>query len=572
MQNSSLLGCDDGVSAPVHWTGERLDSWKEVASYFRREVRTVQLWEKTEGLPVRRQVHQKRGSVYAYRRELEAWWIARSAISSRCRLASESTWSGRAANAQERASEVPRILVLPFAMIQSAPERGSLRQTIKRFGEGLRKDLVTELRRLRIQLIFLPVKAVPSPGTWTLGFLENMAKQFSASFLVTGNIRYSGTQASVSVQLIRGEDSTCAWSERYEVTYRDLLERDSGLAVRISQAIAQESVPRVKVRKQDTGTSQPPAYHACQMGFYFWRQRSKEALIKALGYFEDAIALDPNCADAYAGLADTYISLSYNYLLPSQPAASLAGDAVEKALRLDKKSLQVQNSLINVLINCTWDWASAERASLQLIDSGKMDIRTLQLYSTLMNAQGRHDEAISLALHGHRLEPLSDLANGQVAVAYFYAGDYSNALSFVRHTIEVQPHFAMGHALLGRTEIERGNWDQAIHALNRGLALSNRSPCILALLACAYGAAGDVPRADTMLLELEEGRPQGCFPAYDVSAVHAILHRDREAMLYMSMAYDARDMKTIYASQDPRFARLRSAHQFRQIVSAISAA
>jgi tetratricopeptide (TPR) repeat protein len=308
------------------------------------------------------------------------------------------------------------------------------------------------------------------------------------------------------------------------------------------------------------------------MGFYFWRQRSKEALIKALGYFEDAIALDPNCADAYAGLADTYISLSYNYLLPSQPAASLARDAAEKALRLDKKSLQVQNSLINVLINCTWDWASAERASLHLIDSGKMDIRTLQLYSTLMNAQGRHDEAISLALHGHRLEPLSDLSNGQVAVAYFYAGDYSNALSFVRHTIEVQPHFAMGHALLGRTEIERGNWDQAIHALNRGLALSNRSPGILALLACAYGAAGDAPTADTMLLELEEDRSEGCFPTYDVSAVHAILHRDREAMLYMSMAYDARDMKTIYASQDPRFARLRSAHQFRQIVSAISAA
>src|SRR6267154_5601782 len=167
MQDPSRLGFDDGVSAPVHWTGERLDSWKEVASYFRRDVRTVQLWEKSEGLPVRRQVHQKRGSVYAYRRELEAWWIARSAISSR---------------------------------------------------------------------------GLPAP------------------------------------------------------------EGQSGLAGRISQAITQECPYRVKVRKQDACTSQPPAYHACQMGFYFWRQRSKAALIKALGYFEDAIALDPECADAYAGL------------------------------------------------------------------------------------------------------------------------------------------------------------------------------------------------------------------------------------------------------------------------------
>ena len=78
MQNSSALLNGSGDSA--QWTRERLDSWKEVASFFRREVRTVQLWEKSEGLPVRRQYHKKLGSVYAYRQELEAWWIARSAM------------------------------------------------------------------------------------------------------------------------------------------------------------------------------------------------------------------------------------------------------------------------------------------------------------------------------------------------------------------------------------------------------------------------------------------------------------------------------------------------------------
>ena len=78
MQNSSALSSGSGDS--TQWTRERLDSWKEVASFFRREVRTVQLWEKSEGLPVRRQYHKKLGSVYAYRQELEAWWIARSAM------------------------------------------------------------------------------------------------------------------------------------------------------------------------------------------------------------------------------------------------------------------------------------------------------------------------------------------------------------------------------------------------------------------------------------------------------------------------------------------------------------
>ena len=77
--NTSSAAFRGGVDS-IHWAKERLDSWKEVASFFRREVRTVQLWEKSEGVPVRRQHHTKLGSVYAYRRELEAWWAARSAV------------------------------------------------------------------------------------------------------------------------------------------------------------------------------------------------------------------------------------------------------------------------------------------------------------------------------------------------------------------------------------------------------------------------------------------------------------------------------------------------------------
>src|ERR1700730_9728722 len=77
MQNASDV---PNFNAPAEWT-TRLDSWKEIASFFRREVRTVQLWERSEGLPVRRHYHKRVGTVYAYRRDLERWWIARSAPS-----------------------------------------------------------------------------------------------------------------------------------------------------------------------------------------------------------------------------------------------------------------------------------------------------------------------------------------------------------------------------------------------------------------------------------------------------------------------------------------------------------
>jgi serine/threonine-protein kinase len=306
------------------------------------------------------------------------------------------------------------------------------------------------------------------------------------------------------------------------------------------------------------------------MGFHYWQRRGKSALVKALNYFQDAIELDPQCADAYAGLADTYVSLSYNHLMPARQAAAHATAAVESALKLDRNSVKVRNALINQLIHCSWDWSNAERRCQDLIDSGKMDGRTIQLYSSLMNLRGRHQDAIMLALHAYRLEPLSDLINGQVSLAYFYAGDYDNALSFIQRTIDLQPEYLMGYALLGRTEVELGNWDQAVSAFTRGLEISHSSPFIKALLAYAHAGSGNAAKANSILSELEEDSDDECFPAYDVSAVHAILNQEKQALHNIYRAYGTRDMKTIFVRHDPRFATLRGSSGFEQITLALS--
>jgi tetratricopeptide (TPR) repeat protein len=369
--------------------------------------------------------------------------------------------------------------------------------------------------------------------------------------------------------MIRASDSLCLWSDRFDAGLDNILNAQAELASRIGQGLPEHNIHRVKKRKQDIGTNSGLAFHACTMGFHYWQRRGKPALMKALSYFQDAIELDSQCADAYAGLADTYVSLSYNHLMSARQAAAGAGAAVESALKLDRNSIKVRNALINLLIHCNWDWSGAERKCQELIESGNMDGRTIQLYSSLMNLRGRHQDAITLALHAYRLEPLSDLINGQVSLAYFYAGDYGNALSFIRRTIELQPQYLMGYALLGRTEMELGNWDEAISAFTRGLEISHRSLFIKALLAYAYAGSGDALKANDLLRELEEESHDECFPAYDVSAVHAILNQDKQALQNIYRAYGTRDMKTIFVKHDPRFARLRDSTGFQQIASAL---
>jgi serine/threonine-protein kinase len=580
MQNSSALS--GGSTESLQWTRERLDSWKEVASFFRREVRTVQLWEKSEGLPVRRQYHKRLGSVYAYRQELEAWWVARSAAQagygSTASAPDKPAELSHAPTRLEPASvprrgedkEFLRILAFPFEVIHSPLDRGPMRQIVERFAEGLRDDLVLELMRLQFHPIILPLKGLPSPGMSTLGLMKNIAKEFSTEILLSGSIRYSGNQLRVSVQIIRASDSLCLWSDRFDARPDNILNAQAELAFQISQALPEHVIRGSGLpQRREVAANSGLASHACSMGFHHWQRRGRSALMKALSYFQDAIELDPQCAEAYAGLADTYVSLSYNHLMPARQAAVSATHAVNTALKLDGQSIKVRNALINLLINCSWDWSTAEKTCQQATDSGAMDGRTIQLYSSLMNCLGRHQDAITLALHGYRREPLSDLMNGQVALAYFYAGDYGNTISFIRRTIELQPQFLMGYALLGRTEVELGNWNEAISAFTQGLETGHRAPFLQALLAYAHAGSGDELRAQRLLRKLEEESNDECFPAYDVSAVHAILNQEKQALHNIYRAYGTRDMKTIFVKHDPRFARLRGSSGFQQVAAAL---
>ena len=149
--------------------------------------------------------------------------------------------------------------------------------------------------------------------------------------------------------------------------------------------------------------------------------------------------------------------------------------------------------------------------------------------------------------------------------AYFYAGDYDSALSFVQRAIELKPQFTMGHALLGRTEAERGNWDRAIAAFHRGLELAGDSAFLKALLAYGHAGSGDAHTANQILHEVELERGDACFPACDVSAVHTILNHENEALQNISKAYDMRDIKMTWIHHDPRFTTLRASQQFHRI-------
>ncbi len=462
-----------------------------------------------------------------------------------------------------------RVLLFPFEVADFRQNLVRAKQIIQAFTDCLQDELLLELRRVPCEPVRLATRSLPAHGPFTATFFRNTAREFGAEFYLTGTLRSVERQVRVYLQLMRSQDASCLWADRFDMNLEQEFQAHSKLAQKIVRSLHEHMVPSAILKDHQHSEDRGPAYHAYRLGLHFWKQRTRTDLLKAASYYREALLLDPKCVDAYAGLADTYVSLSYNHQMPARQAMEAAKRAVDAGRALAPGSLNVRNAEINFRTNCAWEWAAAERLCEEIVDSGCVDSRTFQLYASLMINLGRHDEAIRLSLHAHRLDPFSDIVNSQVSFSYFYAGDYANALSFIARTIELRPRFTAGHALLGRTQAERGNWQEAIHAFERGLSLSTRSLLLKALVAYGHAGLGNSERANEILREIEAYVGDECFPAYDVSAVHAKLRQEKEALENILKAYDMHDMKLTYLQYDPRFNTLRSLPELRKITASI---
>jgi tetratricopeptide (TPR) repeat protein len=554
------------------WRNERLDSWKEIAEFFRREVRTVQLWEKREGLPIRRQQHTKLGSVYAFRRELEQWWVGRSASHTEAQTTKkidlQPAVEAETATPLQLPAQVLRILPLPFEVIHNSGERNQVRQAMTAFADELRDEITVLLSQSNLAPVIVSARSLPSPGTGSFSLLKTVAREFEASLLLRVTLRYTGTATRIFLQLLDGEDLKSIWSHRLD---RDSTTRTSMAtwfpAAALADAVREHGTRRRGAANQPVTDKESLSISAYNLGVHFWNQRNRTTLPKALTYFEDAVSLDPECAEAYAGLANAYVSVSFNDLIAPRDAALRAYEAVQKAVTLDKDSLQVRTALVNVLTNCTWDWARAEQECRASVEAGVMDARMIQLYSSLVGCQGRHEEALSLAMHALRLDPDIPASHSQIAQAYFYAGDYGNALSSAKKYLMVRPDFAMAHALHTRILAASGDWDGAMSECQTTVEISGRSPSSLALMAYVQAGRGDVQAANSMLELLRSEVKGDLFPSYEVSAVHAALKQEGQAIEQLYTACRLRDMKTIHMNYDPRFEHLRSLPAFQELTT-----
>lgn len=198
---------------------DRLDSWKEIASYLRRDVRTVQRWEKKEGLPVYRHLHDKLGSIYAYRNELADWFNTRQ----------QSGASVATGSRQEGHAEKIKLAVLPFGNLSGAQEDDY-------FSDGLTEEMITQITRLQASELAVIARTTAEHYDSSSKSLDQMKKDLGVGYVLEGKVRRGGNRVRITAQLIQMKDQTQLWAETYERDLSDVLSVQADIA----QAIARE--------------------------------------------------------------------------------------------------------------------------------------------------------------------------------------------------------------------------------------------------------------------------------------------------------------------------------------------
>ena len=539
---------------------DRLDSWKEIANHLGREVRTVQLWEKLEGLPVHRHFHKRLGSVFAFRSEVDAWRYSISRPSSgpsdpHERLA---TFAAAAWRRQKRAI----IAVLPFESLGGAREQ-------ELFNDGIITEIITALGRLSCERLGVISRTSVMPYKGSNKRAEKLGKELNVTHILEGTTQVETERIRINVALVSVKDKTTVWSH----SYKGNLQNSFQLQSRVAGQIAQRVCEKLLLSQESAPALSPPARPASRdtyfLGRYFLKYRNQESLQKAVHCFESTIQEEPRFALAHAGLADALILLSsYEFVPPSEIMPS-ARRAALKALELDPYSAEAHTSLADILFHFDRDWIRADQEYQVAIRCDPRYALGYQWYANLLLAKGQHEAARLAIMQALDIDPVSLVTIVWAGVTSHFARRYDEAMSHYRNALQMDPQFVLAHMYMAQTLEQTGHLPEALMEFETTLRLSGGSNCARAMKAHAHAVAGDRSTAVRIVSDLV-GRPsQQCMPSYDIAAVYVALGQYGKTIAWLNRACVERNMKLFTLAQDPRFDAVRSLPEFKNLINRV---
>ena len=435
------------------------------------------------------------------------------------------------------------------------------------FADGMTDELITDLAQISALRVISRTSVMVYKGARKP--LPQIARELNVDAVVEGTVLRSGDQVRITAQLIEASTDKHLWSQSYEGELRDTLALQNRVAGAIADQIRINLTPQEQAALKNVKVVNPEAYESYLKGRYFWNKRTADSLRAALAYFKQAIEEDPNYAQAYSGLADTYALLGdweYGVLAPNE-AYPKAKAAAIKALELDNTLSEAHTSLAFSSDVFDWDWESAEREFRRAIELNPGYATAHHWYAWHLSETGRNSEAVAEMRKAENLDPLSLIISADIAEILLVAHLNDEAIEQGRKTVVMDPNFAIGHYELGQAFVQKHSYNEAIAEFHKAIELSGGSVPCRSNLAYAYAVSNKRNEAVRLLNDLKT-RSTG--NASEIALMYVGLGDKDQAMKWLEKAYEEHFNPSILLR--PAFDPLRSDPHFQNLVHRIGLA
>jgi TolB-like protein/Tfp pilus assembly protein PilF len=532
---------------------DRLDSWKEIAAFLRRDVRTVQRWEKKEGLPVHRHQHDKLGSIYAFRAELAEWFHTRQQ------------------SAPVAASGKIKLAVLSFENLGDQSQD-------KYFSDGLTEELTTEITRLQPEALAVIARSTAEHYEATRGSLEKMKRELGVDYVLEGKVRRSGNRVRITARLSEIEDQTQLWAETYERDLSDVL----AVQAEIAQAVAREinlalnlsETRRLSGMKGDQ--VKPEAYESYLRARYHMHAMTPAGLRQGAEEFQNAVKLDPAYAPAHAGLASGWalLAIAPFDVLPPREAMPRAEAAARKALELDETLAEAHAALALVHHHYYWNWKEAERAYRRAIELNPSYAAAHLWYAWLLLALNRRDEAMAEIEKTMRIVQETNphrmvAVHATRAQAYYFGREFERAIEECEKALHLDPNHFMLHYILGRAYRRLGQGEKAIAQFKAAQKSSSEIPLVNAVLGLAYAVSGRKEQTQQVIDMFKAAGSKRYIPPTYFAILYAGMGDKDQSIAWLERAYEERADLLTWLNVEPMMDDVRGDPRFFALIKRI---
>ena len=441
---------------------------------------------------------------------------------------------------------VDSLAVLPFTNASGDPNAEYV-------SDGLTDRLIGDLSQLPNLRVLAWTTVMQARGKAPI----QAGRDLDVRAVVTGRVLRRGDRLVGQAELVDVRKGTRLWGRQFDRSASDAFAVDE-----IAREMSQSLRARIAGKQESLPIHRPPrnaeAYDFYLKGRYQWNKRTIDGISKSIGFFQQSVALDPNYAPAYAGLAGAFDLLGFYGIRSGVEVLPLARDAALRAIALDESIAEAHTSLAHVLYQFEWDFPAAEKEFRRAIALSPNEPNAHQWYSNFLSVSRRNEEAFEQIRLARKLDPLNLITYADAGLAHYLAGQYDRAIEELRQSLELEGNFYLAHIDLALALGAKGLFEQSMAEARTAMSLQPYDPNPIALLGYACARAGRVKEAEQALGGLQALGQKRFVSAFPSAFVNAGLGRKDKTLELLEKAYEERAGMLVYLNIVHAFEPFRS--------------